>query len=281
MRKIGVLIICLCILTGCAKPGEKEFMDALVNLEKSGSVYQEIDPGIREEIEEIVRLYEDDLKQEVTQNEELGGLYKRLGQKYLEIAVIYRDIENRLSTADPGFDSSREEGVYNKMLAIRNYDNKMYGKAFKSFSRAIELDPSNPLLYYHAGVCAGWNAKSQVDLDSESEQEKWYETAEQCYKRALELDPYYTDALYGYAILLIIELDRPVEGIEYVKKLLEKEKKNINAFFLLARAYYQIGDYEQALDSYDRILDITKSDQVKEQVRELKEQVKEAQYESE
>ncbi|MBN2532460.1 MAG: tetratricopeptide repeat protein [Spirochaetales bacterium] len=281
MRKIGIIVICIGILSGCTGQGEKDFIDALMSLEDSGSVYAEIDPGIREDIEEIARLYKDDLKKEVTQNEELGSLYKQLGQKYLDIAEIYRQIQNNLLPVDPGFDSPQEKDVYNKMLAIRFYDSRMYGKAYKSFHRAIELNPSNSILYYHAGVCAGWMAKSIVDPGSVSEQEEWYMTAENCYKRALELDPYYVDALYGYSILLIIELDRANEGIEYVKKILEKEKKNTNALFLLARAYYQIGDYEQALDNYDRILDITQSVQVKEKVRILKEQVKDKQYESE
>lgn len=280
-RIITLITLVVCILAGCAKPGEKDFIDALVSLEDPGSVYEEIDPGLREEIKEIVRLYKDDLKQEVTNNEELRVLFKRLGQTYLELAEIYRGIENRLSQVDPGFDSSREEDVYNKMRAIRYYDNTMYGKAYKSFNRAIKLDSGNPLLYYYAGVCAGWVAKSHIDPGSESEKEQWYGTAERCYKQALELDPYYVDALYGYSILLIIELNRAGEGTEYVKKILEKEKKNIKAHFLLARAYYQTGEYEQALDNYDRILDITTSEQVKEQVRTLIEQVKEAQYESE
>jgi tetratricopeptide (TPR) repeat protein len=281
MKRMMIVFLCLWILTGCSRPGEKEFIDALVTLENSGSVYMEIHPGLREELEDIASIFKDDLEQEVGQNEELRALYKKLGQTYLDIAETYRDIERVLSPVEPAFDSPREEGVYNKMRAIRYYDMGMYEKAYESFSRAIELDAGNPVLFYHAGVCAGWVANAQVDPGSENEQEAWFATSQRCYQRALDLDPDYIDALYGYAVLLIIELDQPDEGIVYAEKIIKKEKKNIDAYFLLARGYYQAGEYELALDNYDRILEITTSGVVKERVRALKEQVKDMYYESE
>ena len=281
MKYIIPVLCSILLFGGCnKKSGEDDFYKALLRLDDSAYAHGEIDPEIRIEIEEIVQVFKDTLEQEVSGNEELGLFYKRLGQKYLELAQIYREIEKIIVQEEPDFTTTREDDVYNKMRAIRYYDNKMYKKAYESFRRAIEINPSNPLLFYHTGICAGWIAKSLVGPDSWSEQEKWYFTSEQAYKRALELDTYYVEALYGYAILLIIELDRAREGITVIKRIFEKEKMNIKALFLLARAYYQVGDYEQSLDQYDRILEITTSEDVKEQVRALKEQVKEIYYDS-
>jgi len=282
MKSYFILILgFFLIITGCDNRNEKDFIKALLLLDKSGGSYTDIDPGIKEEIEEIVHMFKDSLEQEVSDYEDLDLYYKRLGSKYLELAQIYREIRTRLDQPGPDFKSAREEEIYNKMRAIRYYDNAMYGKAYESFNRAIELDPGNSILYYNAGVCAGWIAKSKGEPVPGSEGEKWFRQSEWCYKRALELYPYYVDALYGYSVLLVIELNRPEEGIKLLDKILTKEKKNIKALFLLARAYYQAGDYEKSLDTYDRILDITMSAEVKEKVRDLKEQVKESYYGSE
>ncbi|MBN2439861.1 MAG: hypothetical protein JXJ04_00890 [Spirochaetales bacterium] len=277
-------ILCLCsifLFTGCEKNrGKEDFLKALLSLDNSTYAHQEIDPGIKKEIGKIVETFENAFEKEVTANEELVLYYKRLGAKYLELAEIYKAIDRRLTVETPEFASSREESIYNKMLAIRYYDDEMFGKAYKSFNRAIELDPGNPLLYYNASVCAGWMAKSLIDPDSGEQREKWYTTAESGYKRAIELDPYYIDALYGYSVLLILELNRAGEAIPLLKKILEKEQKNIKSLFLLARGYYQIGDYEQSLDHYDLIIKLSTSDDIRSQAELLKMQVKEMLYDT-
>jgi tetratricopeptide (TPR) repeat protein len=279
----GIIILFFIVLgNGCERDkGRDDFVQALITLDNSLYAHQEIDPGLTKEINEIVSLFENDLKEETEANEDLGRLYKRLGTEYMALAELYMEIERRVSPEYPGFVSPRQEDIYNKMRAIRYYNDRSFFKAYESFTRAIELDPGNPLLFYYTGVCAGWIAKSFVEVDRESEREKWLNTAEASYLRAIELDPGYVDALYGYSVLLIIELAREEEGIEYLHQILEKETKHINALFLLARAYYQTMDYDEALNQYDRIIKISSSGEIRDKARLLKEQVKDELYDSE
>jgi tetratricopeptide (TPR) repeat protein len=276
-----MILFILVMGTGCDQNKDrKDFVQALISLDNSLYAHQDIDPGLSKEINKIVSLFENDLKEETEANEELGRLYKRLGNQYLNLAELYMRIETELFPDYPEFSSPGQEEIYNKMRAIRYYDDKIFHKAHESFKRAIELDPANPLLFYYAGVCAGWIAKSTVTVEWKDEQEKWFNAAEVSYQRAIEIDPKYVDALYGYSVLLVIELAREKEGIDYLHQILEKETKNVNALFLLARAYYQVKEYDEALNQYDRIIKLSPSDVIRDRAILLKEQVKDELYDS-
>ena len=97
--------------------------------------------------------------------------------------------------------------------------------------------------------------------------------AEKYYRRSLDLDPVYIDALYGISVLLAFELGRPVEAKPYLEKILSKEKDNIDAMFVLAGVYYSIGQWENALELYDEIAKKTKLKEKKNMALENKRKI--------
>jgi tetratricopeptide (TPR) repeat protein len=158
-----------------------------------------------------------------------------------------REVERKVKAAD-------QLGTYYKMLAVQYLRARMYGKAYESLELALELHPENQILFHLCALSAAHIAKSKAD---EPEKNRWLATAETFYLRALELDPLYADALYGYAVLLIFELDRPREAETYLDTLLARESSNVDAMFLKARILYTDGRLEEAVEIYDRIAGTT------------------------
>ncbi|MBN1698356.1 MAG: tetratricopeptide repeat protein [Spirochaetales bacterium] len=274
---IGAFSFCIAA-AGCDRKNEEEFIEALISMEQTVYKHDEVSPETVDEVRNIVKRYRDELGEEVTRTEEFGRLLKRIAEKYMEIGDINREIE-RLSTGrSTRFDSPREEDIYRKMEVIRYIDGTMYGKAFEKINEALELFPDNRVLYYNGGVCAGWIAKSKIEPRFSDERARWFETAQAYYRRAIELDSGYVDALYGLAVLLVFELDAPSEAIGFLERIVEKESRNMDALFVLARAYYQIGRYDEAMDTYEIIIEENPSEEMTQRARALKERIKDEVY---
>ena len=174
-----------------------------------------------------------------------------------------------------------QTGIWWKILATRYMDKNMYGEALEAFRKAVAYYPANQNLYYWIGVCAGYMSKSALDFDAEGENPKYREylsLAESAYKRALELEPTYARALYGLGVLYAFELDRGDKAIPLLEKLLTIDTKNIDAMFVLARAYYMNYDFQAAVDMYDTIIKLSSSETNKAEAEANKKVVLNALY---
>jgi tetratricopeptide (TPR) repeat protein len=140
-------------------------------------------------------------------------------------------------------------GIYYKMLALQYMQRDMYGEAYGSLQQAIQIHPENSILFYYAGVCAGRMSQAMVDDQSRTQ---WLARAEKLYRRALALDQNYVDAMYGLSVLLTFELERPEEAEGLLERVLDIEKNNLEAMFLLGNVYYRLGRLEEALETYRR-----------------------------
>ncbi|MBQ0050525.1 MAG: tetratricopeptide repeat protein [Treponema sp.] len=174
-----------------------------------------------------------------------------------------------------------QTGIWYKMLAVRYLDAKMYGEALKNFQMAIQFYPTNQNLYYYVGLCAGYMAKTSLDYNAtgtSTEKYNYYKLSEDAYLRAIEYEPKYGRALYALGILYVFELDQCEKAIPHLEKLLSFDTKNIDAMFVLARAYYVEGKYDNAASLYDKITSITKNEQKKQEALANKKIVLDAAY---
>lgn len=167
-------------------------------------------------------------------------------------------------------------GVYWKMLALKYVDNGMYGLALEALDEAAAVYPENPILFQYMGISAARAAKGLV-ADA-AERARLLARSEAAYRRALFLDPGYVNALYGLAVLLALELDRPSEAEPLLAEVLAREPKNVDALFLLGRIAYAEGRYEDAVDFYDRIVAARPPQALRDQAERNKRQAKEALY---
>ncbi len=173
-------------------------------------------------------------------------------------------------------------GLWYNILATRYIDSQMYGEALAALQHAVSYYPANQNLYYYIGVCAGYMANASLDFDATgdtSKRDRYLALAESAYLRALAIDPRYARALYGLGVLYVFEMDKDAEAIPYLETLLTVEKKNYDAMFVLARAYYATGEYEKAIGMYDRVIADSKSAERKADAEANKKIVLDVMYE--
>jgi len=174
-----------------------------------------------------------------------------------------------------------QTGVYWKILGIRLADSKMHNDALAAFERAIYFNSEDPTIFYLTAVSAGLVAKDKIGFTANDEREKvrYFTLSENSYKRALELDVTYTKAMYGLAVLYVFELDRPRDAIVQLERYMQIQPSDVQAMFVLARAYFATEQYSQAVNTYDRIIERTRDKNVKESALELRDIVQGVLYE--
>lgn len=169
--------------------------------------------------------------------------------------------------------AQQQIGIWYKMLGTRYVDNKMYGEALKCFQEALKYYPDNQNLYYYVGVCAGYMSHAALDFGGSGSMEVKYnylKLAETAYLRAIQIEDRYVRALYGLGVLYVFELDESEKAIPYLEKLLAIDTKNIDAMFVLARAYYSNYEFDKSIDMYDKIINTTKLAETKATAEENK-----------
>lgn len=172
-------------------------------------------------------------------------------------------------------------GIWHKILATRYLDKKMYGEALKEFQTALEYYPDNQNLYYYVGLCAGYMSHASMDFNADNRNEKreaYLKLSEEGYRRAIEIEPRYARALYGLGVLYVFELGEDEKAIPYLERLLTIETKNIDAMFVLARAYYVTYSFDKAVAVYDQIISLTKSKERKAEAEANRQTVLDASY---
>ena len=86
-------------------------------------------------------------------------------------------------------------------------------------------------------------------------------TAEEAFKRAIQINERYYRAMYVLGVLYVFNLEEVNPGagetekaIPYLERFLETQTKDTDGMFVLARAYYVTGNYDKAVDLYDKII---------------------------
>ena len=177
--------------------------------------------------------------------------------------------------------ANQQIAIWYKMLGTRYVDAKMYGEALKCFQKALEFYPNNQNLYYWVGVCAGYMSHAAMDFNGTGSTQlrmNYLKLAEDAYLRAISIEDRYVRALYGLGVLYVFELDEPAKAIPHLEKLLTIDTKNIDAMFVLARAYYSNYEFDKSAQMYDKIINTTKSAEKKATAEENKKTVLDAAY---
>lgn len=172
-------------------------------------------------------------------------------------------------------------GIWYKILGTRYLDSKMYGEALKAFQSALQYYPDNQNLYYYVGVCAGYMSHAALDFSGNGKTEEKYnylKLAEEAYLRAVQIEDRYVRALYGLGVLYVFELNEPEKAIPHLEKLLSIDSKNIDAMFVLARAYYCEDEFDKSTVMYDKIIETTQSPEIKANAEDNKKVVLNAAY---
>lgn len=188
---------------------------------------------------------------------------------------LQNEVARYQSEVNRVFDSTQKLGRAYQMLALKYFNNKMYGPALRSFKQAINIYPTNPVLSYMAGLCQAQLAKVEVNPQA---QQDMFDEAATYYKNALSINGSYKDALYALSILDIFELNKPSEAEPHLKKLTSLDPKDTDALFLLARVYASEGHPEEAAKLYDKISTSDASAEQKSRAQENKKKILEGAF---
>lgn len=185
-------------------------------------------------------------------------------------AELQDAIKKYLRRIDDIVVANERVGIWYKMLGARYLDHKMYKNALECFEKALELYPENQNLYYQVGVCAANMAKGALDFEVRGQDvsRKYFDLAARSYKRAIELDPHYSKAVYALSVLYVFELARPEEAIPLLEGEIEGKMKPLDELFLLAQAYVADGSNDKAIGVYNKIIELSGSATQKKQAKE-------------
>ena len=194
-------------------------------------------------------------------------------ERIAELKSSIRGVEKQVEKT---IESVKDEGTYWRLLALKYMDYKMWGEALNAYNEAVSIYPENAALLYNRAICAG-----QMGLSADTPELKasYFSKAESGYRRALEVDPRYSPPYYALSVLLVFELDRPLEAAPLLQDYLKIERSNINGRFLLARVYLEAGMKSEALDLYEEIMNLARDKTDKLKAEELYNRVAGGEYE--
>jgi tetratricopeptide (TPR) repeat protein len=180
------------------------------------------------------------------------------------IEEIKQAINRYKNIVEKKVEAAGQLAEYYKMLGIAYLDMRMHSLAFEAFQNAIQIETENQILFYYAGVTKARAAKAEMD---DPDREEMFREAEDYYRRSINIDPSYREAAYGLAVLYVFELNEPSRAIPILNNLLNIQIST-DALFVLARAYAAVGNVNQAVDTYERILQITDNPNAKRRASE-------------
>ena len=184
---------------------------------------------------------------------------RRIAELKGQIRAVERDVERTL-------ESVRDKGTYWRLLGMKYMDYQMWGEAYKALDQAVSIYPDNAALLYNRSLSA---SRSALGAAGPQQRRSLIEGAEAGYRRALQINPRYTPAMYALAVILVFENQSPDEAADYLEDYLKIERSDISARFLLARAYLSGGRDGDALRLYDQIIRLSADAAEKTKAQEL------------
>ena len=200
-----------------------------------------------------------------TESPQESELFLLLGFSYASLGMLNKAELSFKKLLDLAEDKKEFISFLNDIAYIY-FSLKNYQKAYKYYSRAYKLDPTDYHLLYEMAFCLEKQDKNEDSRDLYLKYLKhnpysklaWYnlgvvylklkaqDKAMEAFDFALAIDPQFSSAIYNKAHLLY-EKQRYIESIRYYKKVLKLENNNPSAFFFIAKNLIELKRYHTAL----------------------------------
>lgn len=174
---------------------------------------------------------------------------KDLIKKVLTESLFYNRIDSpiQVALAAQRFQGPRiDQLLVDATNAIRNDD---FNTAINKYQQAIQQDGNNPVRYLEFGLLL-------------KKQERWIEAVD-AFKKATHLSPAYSEAWRELGIALNKVYDKSGNtqelptGEEALKKAIELNQGDFDAYASLGGIYKRLGQYEQSADMYNRSVKVS------------------------
>jgi len=148
-----------------------------------------------------------------------------------------------------GFYESANKNFSEAVKVLQTPDPKTgaidYNAAYTMLNKAVEQDPSMAKASYNAG----WTAERMGQLD----------VAERHYRKALDTDPNYSNAMLALAKVLAVN-GKGAEAVDIMKAYAEKNPTDTRVRTALVEALTSAGDYDAAIEQVRNVLRTTPDD---------------------
>jgi serine/threonine-protein kinase len=172
------------------------------------------------------------------------------------------DYPGALAEFDKALELNPEDGdaYVGKSSVYQNQAQPDYDLAIEALGKAAEIDPNDPSLRSQMGW-ANRN-KAIVFKYASDDQKASYAEAEQQFRKALELNEDYVDALTGLGWVLQDQADvlkdnaRYEESIDTLKRSLDIKDDQPFAQSALGWSYYGLEKYDDAVESFNKAIEL-------------------------
>jgi tetratricopeptide (TPR) repeat protein len=214
----------------------------------------------------VYSLYSNDRRRTILAKQIAG--YGPRGAVPATIDELKKTIKESEKSIDEYIVQVIQTGNYWKVLAASFRDKGLYMDAIESLEHAIRYFPDDAMLHYLLALSASQAALSMYDTVNRSgEAQKLFKVSESGFLRAIDLENDYALARHALAVLYVFNLDKPKEAIEQLKKYMELRSNDADAMFIMARAYYMLANYKEAIYWYERGIPLTKDTLQKEDAK--------------
>jgi tetratricopeptide (TPR) repeat protein len=126
------------------------------------------------------------------------------------------------------------------MIGAAAYERGQIAQAINEFQAALIVDPNNSNAYYNLG-------SSYYTLAKQSGNRQWFDQAEQLYRHAIALNDQHVEAHRGLAALLI-ETNREQFAFDLLNTWQKRYPISADPLIEIARLYQEYGDHRRATD---------------------------------
>jgi len=129
--------------------------------------------------------------------------------------------------------------AYNADKGYQSMKNRDFPSARVYYEEAIRFDSNNPVYYYQLAKIYDFYASRNT---KEENIQGWREMALQASEKSVALDSFLPD-YRGLLIQIYFKAEMPVEALDNAKRLIELQPLNNSNFEVLARAYFEAGQF--------------------------------------
>lgn len=150
--------------------------------------------------------------------------------------------------------AQKRMGFVYRLLGDRSLAMEQYGYAAKYFTEALKITPTNPSLHYGLGISYANLYESSTDDD---QRKGFLKKSENSLKYALEKDSENPNYYAALATVVGIYKGNYDEAMKYITRALNYGANNIEYLFILARLQYQLESYNDSINTYNLIVDLS------------------------
>lgn len=186
-----------------------------------------------------------------------------------EIKRMEEELSDLTSKSTSNPEVVNKIGVLYQNLGGKYNERGAWDPAIDALQKALGYGRNNPLVHYQLAIAYA-NRGSQIGNKDDIDKAQIH------YEKALQMDPNFTEAKYGLAIILFYEKENRTKAIQLIEEIAKQKPTFYRARFALGRFYYENKDLNKSLSVYqDLYTDLEKVDspQAKEYKQACKENI--------